>query len=704
MKANEARLLDFLWKAPQMVIPIFQRTYSWSEKQCEQLWNDIERCGTGEYIDVHFVGSIVHVADGLGGVTKKSPLLIIDGQQRLTTVSLLLAAMAEKVEGELAEGLSKEEIKYRYLIDHLGKGNARYKLILSKTDGETFISIIDDQKPALVESIRIRENYRYFLNKLGNDVEMLQTIWKGLQKILVVEVALERGKDNPQLIFESMNSTGKELSQADLIRNYVLMGLEQGFQTRMYEGYWFKIEQKFGQEAYGNSFDGFMRYYLTIKRGQLVREYEVYEEYKDFSRSMRGIKPAEAHTEALLADLYTYADIYCCIALGHEQNAELKAAFDDIRELRADVVYPFLMEVYHDHRNGFVTQDELLTIVRWIDSYIFRRAVVGVPTQSMNRTFAVLSKAIDKSAYLESVAAQLLLLSTYRRFPKDDEFFREFQKRDLFNFPRKMYYLRRLNNFKTKVPVQVENYSIEHILPQNKELPFAWQQELGAEWQRIHAELLHTLGNLTLVPIEYNSAYSDRPFHEKRDMPSNPSIGLARLPLQLNEGIALVQRWNEAAIQERAEKLAARGLEVWQAPKLSEAVLSKYNKPRAQQKYNLSHFAHIASGKMKGLYEAFRASVLALDSSITEEFLKLYVAFKAETNIVDVTPSATNLKLTINMKFSEIHDSRGICTDVSNIGHWGNGQVEVILKSIDDLPYIIGLVQQSLDAQLGGQD
>jgi uncharacterized protein with ParB-like and HNH nuclease domain len=260
MKANEAKLLDFLKKAPQMVIPIFQRTYSWSDKQCEQLWNDIVRCGTSEHIDVHFVGSIVHVADGLSGVTQQVPLLIIDGQQRLTTVSLLLAAMAQAVQGEPSDGLSKKKINYYYLMDQLGDDMARYKLILSKTDRDTLISIIDDLPRPEVQSVRISENYKFFQNKLGENTETLLHIWRGLQKLMVVEVALERGKDNPQLIFESMNSTGKELSQADLIRNYVLMGLDPSFQVRMYDGYWFKIEQKFGQEAYEMYFDGFMRY------------------------------------------------------------------------------------------------------------------------------------------------------------------------------------------------------------------------------------------------------------------------------------------------------------------------------------------------------------------------------------------------------------------------------------------------------------
>jgi uncharacterized protein with ParB-like and HNH nuclease domain/predicted transport protein len=702
MKANEAKLLNFLHKAPQFVIPIYQRTYSWTTKECEQLWQDIVRCGSNDHIDVHFVGSVVYVADGVSSVTDNAPLLVIDGQQRLTTISILLATLAQLVEGEPKSGLSSIKLQHYYLLNPLESGLKRYKLILSKTDRDTLITLVDNIPLPATPSIRIQQNYEFFRNKIKDSHVDMVTVWNGLLKLMIVEVALDLYKDNPQLIFESMNSTGKELSQADLIRNYILMGLEHNFQTRMYEGYWYKIETKFGQEAYGTQFDGFMRYYLTIKTGRLVREYEVYDVYKDFSQIQRKQLSIQQHTEYLLAELYEFADIYCAVALGQETDGDLKRAFDDIRELRADVVYPFLMEVYRDFRSQIITKSDVLHIVRLVDSYVFRRAICGVPTNSMNRTFATLAKQIDKTHYVESVEAQFYMLTTYRRFPSDDEFQREFQTRDLYNFPRRLYYLRRLENYNRDELVSVGEYTIEHIMPQNPDLSSEWRRELGADWQRVQSTWLHTLGNLTLTA--YNSTYSDRPFSEKRDMPSDPHKGIAKSPLHINEDVRHATHWNEATIKQRAARLAERGLKVWPSLSVNADTVKKYMKKYTRQEYGIEHFASIHTGKMKPLFEAFRQAVLDLDKNITEEFLKLYVAYKAETNFVDVIPYNDKLKLILNIPFIRIADSRGICVDISNKESWGNGEVEVTLKTIDEIPYIIGLVRQSLDAQLGGEE
>lgn len=702
MKANEAKLLNFLHKAAQFAIPIYQRTYSWTTKECEQLWQDILRCGSSDHIDVHFIGSVVYVADGVSSVVGNVPLLVIDGQQRLTTISILLATIAQLVAGEPIEGLSARKIQHYYLINDLESGIKRYKLILSKTDRDTLIALVDRLPQPTTPSIRIQQNYEFFRNKIQENITNLVPIWQGLLKLMIVEVALERGKDNPQLIFESMNSTGKELSQADLIRNYVLMGLEPNFQTRMYEGYWYNIETKFGQEAYGTQFDGFMRYYLTIKTGRLIREYEVYDVYKDFSRAQQKQRSEQEHIEFLLKELFEYANIYCAIALGQEQDPQLKQAFEDIRELRADVVYPFLMEVYRDFRDRKINKPELLHIVRLVDSYVFRRAICNVPTNSMNRTFATLAKLINPTHYVESVEAQFVMLTSYRRFPRDDEFQRDFQIRDLYNFPRRLYYLRRLENHGRDEPVSVGEYTIEHIMPQNPDLSSEWRRGLGPNWQQIQATLLHTLGNLTLTA--YNSSYSDRPFLEKRDMPSDPNKGIAKSPFHLNEGIGTLANWDESTIRNRATRLAERGLKVWPAPTISADVVKKYTKKPARQEYGIANFPSIHTGKMKPLFDAFRQAVLELDTNISEEFLKLYVAYKADTNIVDVIPLTNKLRLTLNMRFAHISDPRNICTDVSNVGRWGNGEVEVMLNTIDDIPYIISLVRQSLDAQLGGED
>jgi len=265
VKATEASLLQFLDAAPRFVIPIYQRTYSWTEKECSQLWDDVYRAGSDDSIDVHFIGSIVYIEDGLSNNSRRSPNLVIDGQQRLTTITLLLAALADNVgDEEPVEGFSADEIRETYLTNHRRSGDEFYKLLLTRTDRETLKAIVGQHDYPSPKSDRIVQNYNAFKNSLAAGRAVVETICKGLSKLVMVDIALSREHDNPQLIFESMNSTGRELSQADLIRNFVLMGLEPDFQTKLYELYWHPMEQDFGQAPYTAHFDSFMRHYLTV--------------------------------------------------------------------------------------------------------------------------------------------------------------------------------------------------------------------------------------------------------------------------------------------------------------------------------------------------------------------------------------------------------------------------------------------------------
>lgn len=707
MKATEAKLLDFLKKSPQFVIPIYQRTYSWTEKECRQLWDDIVRCGSSDKIAVHFVGSIVYVESGLSQVTHQAPLLVIDGQQRLTTVSLLLAALAKAVgEEEPFDGFSQRKIKNYYLLNPEEAGERHFKLLLSQTDKASLTAIVGEGEEPREPSIRVKANYESFAGWIAEGKVDLATLCKGLAKLVVVDVALTRDQDNPQLIFESMNSTGKELSQADLIRNFILMGLEPDLQTRLYEEFWRPMELDFGQEAYGEYFDGFMRHYLTVKTGKIPKIKAVYEAFKEHAQATRADYPDDrSYIEGLVRDIREYARYFCAMALGSEENADLKLAFHDLRELKVDVAYPFLLELYHDYKSDILPRDEMLASVRLIEAYVFRRWVCGIETNSMNKTFATFSKAIKKDRYFESVQAHFLGMPSYRRFPTDEEFRRDLQTRDLYNSPNCSYWLRRFENFNRQERVQVNEFTIEHIMPQNENLSPEWREALGADWQRIHQTWLHTLGNLTLTA--YNSSYSDRPFIEKRDMPNDPDKALKHSPLKLNQGLGSLQTWNEEAIKARAGSLSNLALNVWNAPVLSDEALELYRpKKDAVAKYTIEDHPFLAQGSemygdaVKNLFEAFRKEVLALDPCVTEEFLKLYVAYKAETNFVDVIPHAKELCLSLNIRFAEVNDPKGFCRDVANLGRWGNGDVEVKLTKMEELPYVIGIVRQALDRQM----
>lgn len=703
MKATEAKLLSFLEKAPQFIIPIYQRTYSWTEKQCRQLWDDILRAGSSNAVTVHFIGSIVYVEQGLSQVVHKAPLLVIDGQQRLTTVSLFIEALARALgDAEPVDGFSAAKLRHYYLSNPLESGDRYFKLLLSQTDNASLKAVIKNTEQPKEPSLRVTQNFDLFTELLAGQKGDLASVCHGLAKLVVVDIALSRDQDNPQLIFESMNSTGKELSQADLIRNFILMGLDPTLQTRLYEEYWRPMELDFGQEAYGTQFDGFMRHYLTVRTGDIPREDDVYEAFKDYSRTTFV---RDAGIEALVKEIRAFARYFCALALGNEQDATLRSAFRDLQELKVDVAYPFLLELYHDYANKHLSAADFAAAVRLVESYVFRRAICAIPTNSMNKTFATFGRSLKKDRYLESIQAHFLLLPSYRRFPSDEEFRRDLQTRDLYHFRSRSgtYWLRRLENYDRKEHVLVEEYTIEHILPQNPDLSAAWKQALGAEWQRVQQQWLHTLGNLTLT--RYNTEYSDRPFNEKRDMTG----GFRLSPLKLNDGLGQLAAWNEATLQARAGRMADQALVVWGSPRLDAATLVAYQpmKAAASSSYTIDDHRYLAKGSemygpaVRDLFDAFRKEVLAIDPCVTEEFMKLYVAYRAETNFVDVVPQAKRLRLSLNMKFAEINDPKGLCRDITNISRWGNGDVEVGLKSLDDLPYIMGLVRQSFERQMG---
>ena len=691
MKATEANLLEFIKKSNQFSIPIYQRLYSWTEKECERLWNDIITTGSKKDIPSHFIGSIMYIEKGLYQISKPEPLLIIDGQQRLTTVSLLLEALARKIGDNEIEGFSAKKIRNYYLINPLEEGDRKYKLLLPQNDRTTYISILDQKEYPKEFSVRIKDIFEYFTNKIDELSENdIQSLCLGLLKLFIVDISLNRDHDNPQLIFESMNSTGKDLSQADLIRNFMLMRLEGDIQKRLYEDYWRPMEVEFGQEAYSSYFDSFMRHYLTMKTGNIPNIDEVYEEFKKYFYN------SQKDNEEELKELKKYTAYFCAMALDKEQDKELKEAFSDLSELKVDVSYPLLLELYNDYKMNILSKDDFIEIIRLIESYVFRRAVCGIPTNSLNKTFAGFGKSIIKENYLESVKAHFDKMTSYRRFPNDEEFVTELTCRDLYNFRSRSYWLRRLENHERKERVNVSEYTIEHILPQNNNLNNDWRQALGPDWEKIQQKYVHTIGNLTLTG--YNAEYSDKFFTDKRDMKG----GFRESPLKLNKGLANLETWNEETILQRAENLAKEALEVWQYPQLDQTILDQYSKKEEPlTEYSIDSYEYLKEGKAKNLFEKLRKELLSLDPEISEEYLKLYIAYKLETNVVDVVPQKDKLKLFINIKFNELNDPKKLCRGVSQKNHWENGKVELILSSEEDIAYVISLVGQAIEKQYG---
>lgn len=457
MEADVTTLLNFIKgnQKNQLVIPIYQRLYSWEKEQCKQLWDDIIEIGGNDKMDGHFIGSILYVLDGI--THSNNALLIIDGQQRLTTITLLLIALKNHLNDEV----KRKEIENHYLINSDEKGDKKFRLILSESDKDTLLSLIDkDRRKPSEPSSKIVENFKLFEEWIRKNTNQLETIFKGLEKLMIVEIALEKGKDDPQLIFESMNSKGIELTQTDLIRNYIIMETEAEKQEGFYNKYWRAMEEEFKQNK--KLFDRFVRHYLTIKTRDIPNLNKVYAGFKDYQQK-EGIK-----IEDLLKDLQKYCGYFCQIAFKKETDKDLKKALGFLVDLEMDVVYPLLLELYSDYSDGVLSKQDFISIIALIESYLVRRAVCGLGTNSLNKVFPSFIKHIQKDEYFKSLKAHFGYLTNNQRFPNNDEFKNLFITRDFYKkFKKKtICFLERLENFDRKERVYTHEYTTEHIMPQ----------------------------------------------------------------------------------------------------------------------------------------------------------------------------------------------------------------------------------------------
>lgn len=566
LQAGETTLNKLLNTSRQFIVPIFQRNYSWQKSQYEQLWFDILRASKFKEKQNHFIGSIVYIDMGTPA-GRPQQLLLIDGQQRLTTISILLCAIKDYVQKFNLEtkliNLAKIKNQFLYNSDEIDED--RYKLLLNVQDKETYIKLIDNtiftvNKPAT----NIIKCYEFFYERIEDFIKQhgqIDEIYAGIFKLSLVSISLDKDSDNPQMIFESMNSTGKDLSQTDLLRNYLLMDLTPEKQTRLYKTYWKPMEELFGEDIYKNDlnkFDYFIRDFLTLKSdtGYICKINNVYENFK------RYYLDNNCEKFTVLKDLFTYAKYYACIDLLQENDDELKLYWQEFKKLDSHVVYPFLLKLYDDYNRQILIKEDFKKILQVVISYLWRRAICEIPTNSLSKTFAILYQAVDKDDYVNSVIKAFVFKSSYKRFPSDYEVREKLQTKDIYHFRLRKYLLEALENYYHKEPIDLNtaNYTIEHIMPQNIEHNLSWQQMLGEDWQEVHSLYLHTLGNLTITG--YNAEMSNKSFWEK----VNGESGFKHSHLKLNESIAQCDVWNKKAIQRRTNILTDIILKIWKYP------------------------------------------------------------------------------------------------------------------------------------------
>ena len=555
MNSAVTSILTFLEGSKQFVIPIYQRTYEWKREQCVQFWEDILSIGGNSKPKPHFFGSIVYMdpkePQNIGDVRE---IFVIDGQQRLATLSLLISALSRVLQEQGVDiGVSPKELLNRYIFNDSKVGESLYKYLLTKSDKETLICLLEeDRELPTPYSPFLEGNYRYFYSqcKKGN----LEIVYRGIQRLQIVSIVLDPAQDNPQLIFEALNAKGLDLSEVDLIRNYLLMGQDPDSQIRLYNNLWFPIEQRFRNKD--TQFNRFMRHYLTLKTRKIPKLSDIYKEFKAY------VEQKDLEVEEIVKEVSRYSKHYLNIALLREEDTELKARLKSLHELKADTVYPFLLEVYDCYERGKIEKSEVIRTLQLVEGYIFRRAVCGLSNKFLNHTFVDILRGMDmdeENNYLEDLNEEFLGLPDHRRYPRDREFQFSFRNKDMFNFSARDYMLCKLENYERKEHITINEYTVEHVMPQT--LSKEWEQELGEDFQRVHEVWVNKIGNLTLTGR--NSELSNHPFREKRDMIPE---GFRQSPLYLNRNLADAEEWNQMTISSRSNELARRACEIWIYP------------------------------------------------------------------------------------------------------------------------------------------
>ena len=565
MKANETKVDKFLaTNETTFAIPVYQRNYDWSLTQCKQLLHDIIETGKNDKINAHFIGSIVYVHDDVYTASGLTELTIIDGQQRLTTITLIYIALY-KLAQQLENQMLVNRIHKTYLINEFAPEAEKLKLKPTENNTEALRHIINSEnKEEFKGYSKIIENFNFFKNSITAD--NYETIQRGLSKLIFIDIALDRQRDNPQRIFESLNSTGLELSQADLIRNYILMGLSRTNQEKIYKSFWEVIEKNAKDETLNQTrVSDFIRDFLTLKNKEIPNKSNVYVTFK------QNYPTATVDVlEENLSEIKSLSKFYNkLVNPKNEEDKAIRQQLEFINKLEINVAFPFLMKVYEDYSNGIIDKQIFISVLALIQSFTFRRFIVGLPTNALNKIFMSLYDKVEQNNYLFSIQKSLLLRSGVQRFPRNTETKNALKEKDVYNIKSKnrTYLLERLENHQNNEPVAIEGNSditIEHIFPQNPDPK--WKIELGNdEYNYIKENYLNTIGNLTLSGN--NGKLGNKYFTEKQVMnDENKEQGYKFSRLWLNRDLQTLSKWNRIEIENRANVIANRFLNIWQYP------------------------------------------------------------------------------------------------------------------------------------------
>lgn len=617
MKGSELRLIEYMeGSKKRFIIPVYQRNYDWKIENCKQLYDDLIQVIKNNS-KTHFFGSIVSVYEPSG---RNTEFLIIDGQQRLTTMSLLFLALYNLLEEKIIisedESL-KDQIYEDFLVDKYQPQKKRMKLKPIKNDQKAFSKLFNSKDDYIKDS-NLTINYSYFYERIQKQEITIDELFDAICRLEIINITLNN-EDNPQLIFESLNSTGLDLSEGDKIRNYILMGLPKQKQDEYYEKYWNCIEKCTKYDV-----SSFIRDYLSVKQLVIPSQKKVYINFKKY------VEDSSLKIIEILEDLLSYAKRYNILLCGKTSSKELNSCINRLNRLETTVTRPFFLEVLRLYDENQINLNEVAEAFSITESYLFRRTICDLPTNALNKIFLLLNREIMRydgtdSNYIEKLKFALLSKKDRARFPNDDDFSLMFTEKPIYqmNSKNKIYILERLENFGTLEDKDIYRhydegeYSIEHIMPQH--LTPAWIKELGDSYEEIHDTWLHRIANLTLTA--YNSKYSNSTFVEKKTMKN----GFEDSGIRLNTYVSKKDKWTLAELRDRNDYLLKRALDIWAFP-------STNYKPQEKQldSYTLDDEASFLSGRQiaKFVYKGIEQPVVSWVEMYTKVLRALYLEDK----------------------------------------------------------------------------
>ena len=570
MKAIDTELTKFLGAEAQYYVPIYQRKYSWKKDNCLKLIDDILKVAKDNERPCHFIGSVIYLAkqDAMHASAVKE-YLVIDGQQRLTTISIVLLALGDYTRAKIVDDVdynkattSLEKLSRRYLTNEDETGDTYYKVRLNEEDFYAWKKLLENRtKPDDIKRSKIFENYGIIYKALCDSNVEPQLVYDGIKKLRLVDICLVP-EDNAQLVFETVNSTGLPLSTADKIRNFLLMTVEPSKQTKLYLEYWHPMEKALGMESGESSqFESFFNYYMTsVLQRQLVGDY--YDVFKNYYYENKA-----DGTEGIVKQIHQYSKYYTEWNTASDKGTRIQRALFKVRKTGQFKITPAILKLLSDRNDGFIADDDVVEILTIMESYWMRRAICALPTNTAGPVCISMLKSLNATNQLKSFKANLFSLTWAQRMPSDTEIKDTLKTLKIYSLSssRTKTILDKLENNRRKEYVPTSEYTIEHIMPQT--LSDDWKSDLGADANRIHETYVHTIGNLTLTG--YNSEYQNKRFSDKVDCTDKVgnAIGYRHTPIRISSYLTTVSKWGEDEILTRAEMLSDELITIWKYPK-----------------------------------------------------------------------------------------------------------------------------------------